>query len=257
MSEADSSAGRLGDVSTLWTLVLRAGGDEAATTARHVLCHRYHGPAVKFLRAAVGDDLTADELAQEFAVRVLRGDLGGAHPDRGRFRDFVKGVLRHLIADHYRRLGRAHEVLAGSHLPDLAGPAVDPAALDREWLSAWRQALLDRAWGALAEHQARTGQPVFEVLRFRADHPGLRSHEMAGPLGERLGRAVTADWVRQAIHRARERFGELLLAEVADTLSNPDADALTDELVDVELLQYCQAALDDWRAKRAQAQAGR
>lgn len=257
MSAVDSSAGRLGDVSTLWTVVLRAGGDEAATTARHVLCHRYHGPAEKFLRAALGDDQAAAELAQEFAVRVLRGDLGGAHPDRGRFRDFVKGVLRHQIADHYRRLGRAREAPAGSRLPDPSAPAADPAALDREWVSAWRQALLDRAWAALAEHQARTGQPAFEVLRFRADHPDLRSHEMAGPLGARLGRPVTADWVRQAIHRARERFGELLLGEVADTLSDPDADALADELADLELLQYCQAALGDWGAKRAQPPAGR
>ena len=246
MSEVPS----LGNISTLWTVVLRAGGDDSGVAARQDLCRRYHGAAARFLRAAVGDGQAAAELAQEFAVRVLTGGLGGASPDRGRFRDYVKGVLRHLVVDHYRRRGRAREVQPGSQPPDPAAAAGDPAALDRQWQLDWRQVLLDRAWAGLAAVQARTGQPVYDVLRFRTDHPGLRSHEMAGPLGERLGRTVSADWVRQAIHRARERFGEVLLAEVADTLNDPDADALADELAEVELLKYCQAALDRWGAGR-------
>ena len=45
----------------------------------------------------------AEELTQEFALRFLDGKYHGADRECGRFRNFVKGVLAHLIADHYRR----------------------------------------------------------------------------------------------------------------------------------------------------------
>lgn len=252
MSADDPS---LGALSTLWTEVRRAGAGPSGIAARQELCRRYHGAVERFLRAAVRDPAAAADLAQEFAVKLLKGDLAGASPHRGRFRDYVRGVLRHQLIDYFRRPKR--EVQPGEGAPEPAGPADDPAALDREWLPGWRQELLNRAWAALDEFQARTGQPAADVLRFRAEYPDLRSHEVAERLGPRLGKAVTGEWVRQTIHRARERFGEFLLAEIADTLSEPSADALADELADLELLQYCQTALNNWRAKQAKPQAGR
>ena len=142
MAEDVPSGVPMGDISTLWTLVLRAGGAGEGLGARQELCRRYHGAATRFLRAALGDEHAAAELGQEFAVRVLNGDLGGAAPDRGRFRDYVKGVLRHMIVDHYRR-GR-REVQPASRLPEPEAPADDPAELDRQWVATWRQELLDR-----------------------------------------------------------------------------------------------------------------
>jgi RNA polymerase sigma factor (sigma-70 family) len=236
-------------MSTLWTMVLRAGGEQSGISARQELCCRYHGAVERFLRKIAPD--IAAELAQDFAVKLLQGDLAGASPERGRFRDYIKGVLRHQIIDRYRR--RRLEVQPGEDVPEPVNPIDDIAELDREWARGWRQELLNRAWAALDEHQAKTGQPVAEVLRFRAEQPELRSHEMAEQLGPKLGRTVTADWVRQTLHRARERFGELLLDEVADTLSDPGVGDLEDELAELELLQYCQAAL----VKRAHAQSNR
>jgi RNA polymerase sigma-70 factor (ECF subfamily) len=202
----------------------------------------------RYLRAAVRDAESASELAQEFALKVLRGQLGGVAPERGRFREYVKGVLRHLIVDYYRRPRR--EVQLREDMPEPASPGDDVAELDREWARGWRQELLNRAWTALDDHEARTGQPVSIVLRFRAEHAELRSHDMAEQLGARLGRELTPDWVRQTLHRARERFGELLLGEIADTLSDPGVGDLEEELVELELLQYCQGALEQWRSKR-------
>jgi len=241
----------LGAISTLWTVVRQAHGDAAAREARQELCRRYQGAVERFLRIAVRDESAACELSQEFAVRLLQGDLAGASPGRGRFRDFVKGVLRHLIVDRYRRQARSREVQTPDSAAEPASPHDDVAALDREWNAGWRQELLNRTWAALAQDQERTGQPFFDVLRFRADNPELHSHEMAASLGKRLAKTLSADWVRQMIHRARERFGELLLAEVADTLDNPDPDALADELADLELLQYCQASLEKRRRQGA------
>jgi RNA polymerase sigma factor (sigma-70 family) len=255
MSAQSPSDPSLGAISTLWTIVRHAGGGDSGVAARQELCRRYYGAVERYLRAAVRDPATATELAQQFAVKLLQGDLAGVSAERGRFRDYVKGVLRHQLVDYYRRPKR--EVQPGTDAPEPASPDDDPAALDREWVRGWRQELLNRAWAALDEFQARTGQPVADVLRFRVDHPDLRSPELAERLGPRLGKAVTAEWVRQTIHRARERFGELLLAEIADTIDDPSVESLADELADLELLQYCQAALDIWRAKQEKPQAGR
>src|SRR3712207_7176976 len=47
-------------------------------------------------------EAAAEELLQEFAVRFLRGDFRRADPQRGRFRDYVKTALIHLVIDHQR-----------------------------------------------------------------------------------------------------------------------------------------------------------
>src|SRR5262245_37380466 len=101
--EREQSEPVLGNISTLWALVEQAHGEgEGAASARSELLRRY-GPAVlRYLRAAVGTP-DADELFQDFSLRFLEGRLRRADPARGRFRDFVKGVLSHLIADHHTR----------------------------------------------------------------------------------------------------------------------------------------------------------
>jgi RNA polymerase sigma-70 factor (ECF subfamily) len=86
------------------------------------------------------------------------------------------------------------------------------------------------------------------VLRYRADHPELRSAALAEGLTALLGRAVNDAWVRQTIHRARERFGDLLLEEIAHSLTTTAPAALEEELIDLELLQFCVPALERYRA---------
>src|SRR5262249_51881621 len=108
----------------------------------------------------------------------------------------------------------------------------------------WCDELLARAWAALASLEARTGQPFHAVLRFRADHPELRSPRMAEQLTARLGRPFTPAGVRQTLHRAREKFAELLLDEVTHFLENPTAEQLEQELLELGLLDYCRPALE-------------
>src|SRR5262245_60913602 len=96
---------RLSGIETLWTLVARAhkGPPDATREAREALLKRYGGAVQRYLRGIVRDPEAAQDLFQEFAYRLVKGDLHGADPQRGRFRQFVKGVLFHLVADHYRR----------------------------------------------------------------------------------------------------------------------------------------------------------
>lgn len=235
----------LNEISSLWTVVSRASGGltEAATAARQQLLDRYGAAVYRYLRGAVRDGHDAEELAQEFALRFLRGDVGGADRGRGRFRDFVKGVLFHLIADYYRkrRKDRPLPLPADSRGVPAATEQPDP---DRSFLVSWREQLLQDAWTGLSRYQLETGRPFHDVLRLRADHPDMRSAEMAKLLIDRTGKPVSADWVRQTLHRARDRFADLLIQQVAQTLQEPSREKIEEELVELSLLSYCRPALD-------------
>jgi hypothetical protein len=52
--------------------------------------------------------------------------------------------------------------------------------------------------------------------------------------------------VRQALHRAREKFADLLLDEVAQTLDAPTTEQLEEEVLTLGLHIYCQPALQRW-----------
>jgi RNA polymerase sigma-70 factor (ECF subfamily) len=232
----------LNRISTLWTVVCQAhdGPADAVSTAQGLLLQRYTRAVYSYLLGALHNREAADDLAQEFALRFIQGRLRGAQPTRGRFRDFVKGVLSNLVADYYRQR-------RGIPLSEIGlDPAVSEEA-QTDFVTAWREETLARAWNALAELEGRTGQPFHTVLRFRADQPELASEPLAAQLSARLGRPLTAAGVRQSLHRARERFADLLLDEVAQTLQAPTAETLAEELGDLGLLDYCRPALDRFR----------
>jgi RNA polymerase sigma-70 factor (ECF subfamily) len=235
---------RLSRISTLWSLVCRAhqGPASAANAARQQLLERYGGAVRRYLRKVLHDPDGADEVFQEFALRLLHGDLRGADPKRGRFRNFVKGTLFHLIADYHKQFWRWPRPLPSGG----AALAVNPqqAESHREFLESWCDELLARAWAALAEVEAETGQPYYAVLRFRADHPETRSPQMARQLATQLGQPFTAAGVRQTLHRARVKFAHRLLDEVTHSLENPSAEQLEEELIELGLLDYCKPALE-------------
>jgi RNA polymerase sigma-70 factor (ECF subfamily) len=235
---------RLSLIPTLWSLVCQAhhGPAEAASCARQRLLERYGGAVHRYLRRLLGDADAADEVFQEFALQLLQGDLRGANPERGRFRNFVKGTLVHLVAD-FRKQRRKWP---GPLPADAAALAADPADMEseRQFVESWCDELLARAWAGLAEIDARTGQHLYAVLRFRADNPEMRSPQLAKQLAARLGKPFTAVGVRQTLHRARERFADLLLDEVSHSLENTGAEQLEEELVELGLLEYCRPALE-------------
>src|SRR5438128_326991 len=96
MSASDLNQ-RLSQIQTQWTLMFHAHqGQGSAATAAGQLLLRYYRAVYRYLLGTVREPAVAEELAQEFAVRFLRGDFQRANPESGRFRDFLKTALRHL-----------------------------------------------------------------------------------------------------------------------------------------------------------------
>jgi RNA polymerase sigma-70 factor (ECF subfamily) len=235
---------RLSRISTRWTQLLKAheGPTSEAREAQQELMTRYCGAAYRYLLAAVRNPDAAEDLAQEFAIRFIQGRFRAADPARGRFRDYVKTCLFNLVADFRQRQAREpRAVPLGAHDP--ATPGDDPAGTDAAFCNGWRQELLARAWEALESAQEQGGPPYHTVLRFKVEHPEIRSPQMAEQLAGPLGRAVSADWVRKTLERARDKFGELLIDETLHSLGAGAAERLEEELAELNLLKYCEDVL--------------
>ncbi len=249
----------LSQIQTLWSVVRRAHGDHTAVqSAQQSLLDRYGGAVRRYALAALRDEDAADEVLQEFALKFVRGDFGQADPERGRFRAFVKTVVYRLIVDYQRkrkalvREGPLHSNLAepvdASGEDDASGPTAVDDALFRK---SWRDELLASTWQRLAELQQASGKPYDTVLRYRVDHPDAKSPELAAGLSERLGKPMNAGAVRVLLHRAREAFADLLLEEVIESLASDSLEEAEEELIDLDLLEYCRPALAKRRGEAA------
>ena len=79
-----------------------------------VLCENYWFPLYAFVRRAghAADD--ARDLTQEFFLRLLaKNSVAAADRQRGRFRSFLLGAMKHFLANQQRRQGRRNAAAAG------------------------------------------------------------------------------------------------------------------------------------------------
>jgi RNA polymerase sigma-70 factor (ECF subfamily) len=250
----DPNGKNLNEIATIWTQVILAttggravgGADTICRSAQQQLMERYSGAVYRYLLGALRDRHAADDLFQEFCLRFLRGDFRNAHPQKGRFRDFVKTALFHLIVDHQNRRKSGPVALPVEEY-DIATTQSELRCSDQEFLESWRNEILSRTWQALDVAGREADQQYYRVLRFRAEHPEMSSAQMAERLSVEMGRPVKPDWVRQTLKRARDKFTEILLDELSRSMDNPTRERLEQELTDLGLLSYCQGALEQRR----------
>lgn len=222
---------------TRWTVVLGATGPDTthARTALEELCRVYWRPIYAFVRRQGHAPHDAQDLTQEFFGRLLAaGSFGKVDPARGRFRSFLLASLKHFLAnewDKVRTLKRGggfrivpleaeaekDETRAGAGVV-MADPAAAAASPERSFDRQWALALLDRVLERLREEHVRLGKTaLFEQLQstLTADRAALPYVE----IGARLGLSEGA--VKVAVHRLRQRYREVLRAEIAETLADP------------------------------------
>jgi RNA polymerase sigma-70 factor (ECF subfamily) len=236
---------RLSRISTKWSVLAEAhrGPEPQAQAARGELFRRYQGAAFRYLLGAVRDTDAAEELFQEFALRFIRGDFRRADPQKGRFRDYLKSALYHLVANHFGQQRKRPYPLDAT-IERAVDPREPPESV-KPFEQSWRDELLARAWSALEAVERQGGQPYFTVLRFRTENPRLNSAEMARQLTSALRppHPFSESGIRKLLQRARGRFAELLVDDVAFSLGNASLEQIEEELIEVGLLAHCRSAL--------------
>jgi len=215
-------------VTTHWSVILSAGDSSAEVNeALQQLCQAYWYPLYAYVRRQGRSVTDAQDLTQEFFARFLeRKYLRLADRNRGRFRNFLLTSLKHFLINEWTKLAREKrggglrvfsldEEQAEARFNHEPAVELPPDTLyDRGWANT----LLDRALSSLRAEFEKAGKlSVFDQFK-----PQLLTGDLAASYAD-LARSLdmTEGAVRVAVHRLRQRFGELLRAEVAQTVSTP------------------------------------
>jgi DNA-directed RNA polymerase specialized sigma24 family protein len=215
---------------TRWSLVHAAGRKSTpdAAAALQSLCLAYWFPLYAFVRREGHQPEEARDLTQSFFVSLLeRDDLGSVSPEKGRFRSFLLASMKHFLVNAWHK-GRALK-RGGGRRPlsldfDAAESRLQVVAVDHQtpqgvFEREWAVTLLERVRALLEiEFSAGRGEDHFDHLQRY-----LTPDAAAPTYAETADRLQTSEAaVKQAVHRLRRRFGELLRAEIAQTVSTPE-----------------------------------
>lgn len=222
---------------THWSLVNAAMGDEASQSrvreALESLCRTYWYPLYAFVRSRGYSETDAQDLTQAFFARIIETEgFASADREKGRFRSYLLGAMKHFLANEWHR--------AKAQKRGGLEKFVEWDALDMESryagvskLSENPERLFDREWAletvagalkALRDEMENAGNgEQFEALKGSLTGEDETSREEAAA---RLGMSSGA--VKVAVHRLRQRYRNLLRAAIAETVSS-EAD-LEDEM---------------------------
>jgi RNA polymerase sigma factor (sigma-70 family) len=212
---------------TRWTLVLAAGAPHPteARSALVSLCEGYWYPLYAWLRRRGYPADQAQDLTQEFFVRVLEGRyIDRADPEKGRFRSFILTSLKLFVADEKDRQ-RAQKRGGGTVLPlELSSgeeryrrEASHSETPERIFERRWALAVVDRVVENLRNEFVQHGRPEhFERLKvFLLGHSDAPYAALAREMNTSEGA------LKVAIHRIRKRYRELFRQEIAHTVADP------------------------------------
>jgi len=215
---------------THWSVVLAAGQSPApsAQAALEKLCRTYWFPLYAFARRQGHSPEDAQDLTQEFFSRLLQKNyLARADPDRGKFRTFLLRSLRNFLINEWKREGRLKRgggvefisidtTTAEDRYAAQVADAFDP---DAEYETRWAVNLIELVLNALRqEFSAADKAPLFEELKGFVW--GDKSTASYADIAKHLN--LTEGNVKVTVHRLRQRFRELLRAEVANTVERPE-----------------------------------
>ena len=219
MNAAGARPGRF--PTTRWTLILSARtGDEQRRSALDALFAAYWRPVYLYLRRQGLNADDAQDAVQGLFVQLIERDfLQRLDPERGRFRSYLRASADHYLSSQ-RTASRARKRGGGAQIlhldtqdlePLVATLPADPLlTFDREWALAVMGRALDRL---RSEYAAGRRQGNVEVIfRFFGPGPAPTYAQAAADSG------VSVAQFKASLHRARVRFREILLEEVADTV---------------------------------------
>lgn len=212
---------------TRWTLVIAAADPQRkeARSALVSLCEGYWYPLYTYVRRRGYPADQAQDLTQEFFIRVLEGRyLDRADPEKGRFRAFLLTSMKFFLADEADR-NRAQKRGGGTvlSLEFSSGedryqrePSHDETP-ERIFERRWALSVLDRVVERLRNEFVHHGRPEhFERLKvFLLGQSDAPYAALACEMNTSEGA------LKVAIHRLRKRYRDLVRQEIADTVADP------------------------------------
>jgi len=213
---------------TRWNLVAAAGEgpSEASHHALEKLCAAYWYPIYVYVRRRGYGPEDAQDLTQDFFAQLIAKEhLRLADSNKGRFRSFLLATLNFFLA---REWSRAHRQKRGGHYQFISWDEqmaeqryqfepLDSYSPEKHFQRQWALTVLKQTMNSLESECMETGKAAL----FRELKP-LLSGERQGPSYSAIcGRlSISESALRVAVHRLRQRYAELLRAEVSQTVSS-------------------------------------
>lgn len=210
--------------------MLTAGGNNttAGQQALSKLCQAYWFPLYAYVRRRGYSPPDAEDMTQEFFARFLEFRwIANADREKGRFRTFLLSALNHFLANEWDR-ARAQKRGGGVALLDLefaqaetrySREPVDNTTAEQHFERRWAATLLETVVDRLrSEYEQKGKGDLFGVL-----HPclvGERTSQPYDQLARKLGLSEGA--VKSAVRRLRQRYRQLLRAEIAQTVGTTE-----------------------------------
>lgn len=220
--------GAVAFATTHWSVVLEAQGQSpAAQEALEKLCRTYWRPVYSFIRRQGAGPEEAEDLTQGFFALLLeRRDLETVRREKGRLRSYLLVSLKHFLTnERYRattiKRGEGRRLVPLDALGDREGTDLAPAdtlSADQIYERRWALTVLEEVLARLGdEYRAAGNAGLFDRLKkLLTDEPDRPSQaEIADEFG------MTENAVKQAFHRLRQRYRDLLHEEIAHTVIAP------------------------------------
>ncbi len=159
---------------TSWTIVIQTSEENSAKAAEALesLCQQYREPLIKFAQATGLSLHDAEDLVQEFLMKIVRTRLfSKVEEGKGRLRSYLLKSIRNFLKDDWRKksaLKRKGDVPVAPL--ELARELPSEGSEEKEFDRAWARSVMDQALEKLKEpYLAKNRGDLFDYL-FDAVH---------------------------------------------------------------------------------------
>jgi RNA polymerase sigma-70 factor (ECF subfamily) len=210
--------------------VLAAGNRDLPDGAQALerLCQTYWYPLYAYVRRQGSSPEDAQDSTQEFFFRFLeKNHLAKADRDRGKFRTFLLGSMKNFLINEWKRASRlkrggdqAFVFLDAEKAEErYAAEPIDESNPEGTYDQRWAVVLIEQVFATLRQEYISADKArLFEELKVFIW--GDKTSVSYAEIGRQLN--LTEGNVKVAVHRLRQRFRELLRAEVAQTVARPE-----------------------------------
>ena len=213
---------------TSWSVVLQAASENDSKNqyALATLCEAYWYPLYAFVRRMGRSADDAEDLTQSFFLELMeKSKLAKSDPSRGRFRTFLLTSLQNYLKNEHRKnstikRGGHHSIISIDFTAAESQYSLEPSheqTPQRAFDKNWAFAVLKQVLVGLEQQYADSGKlRLYNSLKGHLVGTASAPYaQIAAELGMKAGA------IKVAMHRLRERYGQMLRLQIAKTMEDP------------------------------------